>query len=710
MRKNVGFLPERTPLRRWLVITFTAAFALLGFATASSAAIDDEQQSSWGLAGEGPSRTVDRFDSLGWAVEEAGGFVYVGGKFLSVTNGAETESQAFLAALDRNSGAFVPTIRPTVGGPVLALEPGSDGGLFVGGEMDEWNGQTIGALAKIDPMTGDLWPGFNTRIFGGTSVVRDLSLGPDGWMYAAGTFTTASSNGNPGPVESVVRFDPVSGAIDWSWVPDTDGGGLWGVSRSYTTNVVYLSGWDNVKDGQQVVGLDATNADLVVWDDFVMNFGCCNHMYDIQATPFGTVLAVGEQHGAYLYDEANNWSQIRGHTTSYDSRFQPNNTRRGGDYQDIEMSADGLTLYASCHCWGSHSTGNGFTPTYASDLANSSGTHTGLVSATIAYDSVTGLRDQSFNPYMAGDSGGWGVLEASDGCIWIAGGINAVGPPGDQSPGRDLARLCEEGYQPPNDLEPPLSCVATISGSSVTVSWPQAAGAADYVISRSVNGGTVFWRGVSTGSPFVDSARSGTLAYQVQSRAANGTRSDPRPCTTEDDTPPLIPPANCLAEIENGVVSVSWPAAPGAAEYVIYRSIDGGNQFWRGRTAATNLIDSDRAGELTYFVASRSGTGELSVRTECTTVDNNAPVLPIAACTVTVVADTATVAWSAAPNADAATEYIVYRSVDGGTEFWRGRTAALSFDDSLRDGDIQYLVAVRQGNETTSRTPCEPVV
>ncbi len=695
---------------RSLIFVLLGSCVLLGAAGTAGADIDDVQQSSWGLATEGPSRVVDRYDSLGWAVEEAGGFVYVGGKFLEVTNGQDVQAQAHLAAFDLDSGAWVSSIRPIVGGPVLALELSPDGGLFVGGEMDEWNGATIGALVKINPVTGELWPGFTTRIYGGTSAIRDLSMGPDGWMYAAGTFTTASANGNPGSVESVVRFDPVTGAIDWSWVPATDGGAIWGVSRSYTENVVYLAGWNNVKNGQTVVGLDSSDADVVVWDTFVLNFNCCNHMYDIQATPFGTVFAVGEQHGAYLYDEADDWAQIAGHVTSYDSRFQESSVRRGGDYQDIEMSSDGLTLYASCHCWGSHSSGVGFTPRYSFDISTVVGTPTGQISSTAAYDSITGTRDQSFLPYMAGDSGGWGVLEASDGCIWIAGGIDAVGPPGDQTAGRDLVRLCEEGYVPPNDLNPPGSCQAQISGATVEVTWPSAAGANDYVISRSVAGGTIYWRGVSATSPFIDSARSGTLAYQVQSRAANGDRSAPVDCVTEDVTPPLEAPPLCTATIEGGTVDVVWPVANGADEYVIYRSVDGGPEYWRGRTASTSFADSSRSGTLVYLVASRTNAGQVSVRTSCTTVDNNGPIEPVAFCAVTAVGNDATLTWPEAPGVDAETEYIVYRSVDGGDRFWRGRVSVPAFEDTLRTGDVTYYVAVKQGVDLSVVTTCQPVV
>ncbi len=708
MRFSFGSFGAR--ILRLVIAALAGAVTLVGLSSVAGAAIDDQQQSSWGLANEGPSRVVDRYDSLGWAIEEAGGFIWTGGKFLEVTDGQQTVPQPHLAVFDRDTGDFVASIRPNVGGPVLTLEPGPDGSLFVGGEMDDWNGVTIGALAKIDPTTGELWPGFSTRVYGGTSVIRDLSMGPDGWMYAVGTFTTASFNGNAGTVESVVRFDPVTGSIDWSWVPDTDGGALWGISRSYTQDVVYLAGWNNVKDGQVVVGLDSSDADVVVWDAFDLNFNCCDHMYDIQATPFGTVLAVGEQHGAYLYDEADDWAQIAGHTTSFDSRFQVSSVRRGGDYQDIEMTRDGRTLYASCHCWGSHSSGIGFTPTYSFDLSNVTGTPTGQISSTAAYDSISGARDMSFNPYMAGDSGGWGVLEASDGCIWIAGGIDAVGPIGDQSPGRDLVRLCEEGYVPPNNLEPPVSCQATISGATVSATWPAAAGATDYVVSRSVDGGTVYWRGVSASSPFVDSSRTGALLYEVQSRAANGTRSAPRTCTTTDATPPLTAPANCSATINGAVVDVVWPTAAGADEYVVYRSVDGGTQFWRGRTVDTAFADSSRSGALLYFVASRSGSGQLSSRTECTTVDNNGLIEPVGSCAVSVAGDLATVSWPIAPDADGSTEYVIFRSVDGGSQFWRGRTAALSFDDQLRAGDITYYVQVKQGSESSTRTTCQPVV
>ncbi len=717
----------RRPTRVGLALaaTVAAVVALSAWVTAqpSAAEIEGVQRTSWGLASAAPARSIDRFDALGWAVEEVDGVVFAGGKFQEVTNGAETGSQPFLAAFAMSTGVWIPEFAPTVGGPVLALEASPDGALFVGGEMDEWNGQEIGALAKIDPQTGDLWPGWNTRAYGGTSVIRDLSLGPDGWLYAAGTFTTASDGGDPQPVSSVIRMDPDSGNVDWSWVPATNGGAVWGVAASHTQATVYIVGWDNVMNGQQVVGVSTNDAAQVTWSSFELNYPCCDHMYDVQPTPFGTVMVVGEQHGAYFYDENDGMSLLVSHVTSYDSRYQDSSIRRGGDYQDIELVGD--RLYASCHCWGSHSTGTGPTPIpYSSNIANVGGTHTGLVSAVIAYDAQTGQRDQGFNPYMSGDIGGWGVLGASDGCLWIAGGINAVGQPGSQAPARDLVRLCDEAGPTPPPVPAPATCEATISGDTVTVTWDSVDVAVDYVIYRTADGGAQSWRGRTTDPPFLDTNRDAELVYFVAARNVSEIQSTRTECSTEvivDPPATVDPPANCVATIVDPDVTVTWDAVAVAADYIVYRSVDGGTQYWRGRTAATSFDDTNRDNQLTYYVVARRADGERSEPATCTTVDETPPpeplvVDPVVSCSATVdPADPtrATVTWPAVgPQGPDGIEplYVIYRSVDGGPQYWRGRTTTTSFDDGLRAGGIEYFVEVKAGNDRSTITTCEPTI
>lgn len=702
-------------MRRMLVAVSLLALSVLALlpATPSGAELVAVQRTQWGLATFGTSRTVADFSSLGWALEEMNGLVYTGGNFLEATNGQSTEQQPYLAAFATSTGAFQTGFRPQVGGPVLALAAAPDGGLFVGGEMGTWNGQEVGALVKIDPATGQPWPGWKTRVYGGTSVVRKITLEPDGWLYVVGSFTTASDAGTPRTVANVVRMNPATGAIDWSWLPQITNGGVWGVSASRTKPVVYLAGWFSV-NGKAAVGINSTDATKVEWSAFQMNYPCCGHMYDVQATEFGTVMFAGEQHGAYFYDENNGMKLIVSHATSYNSRYQVSSTRAGGDFQRIERV--GNRLYATCHCWGSHATTTGGLQAYSGDLARVQGTYTGPVSAVIAYDAQTGQRDQAFKPYMAGDVGGWGVLGASDGCLWVTGGINAVGEVGSQQPARDLVRLCQPDGGNPPPVAPPASCLASFKNGAVTVTWPTVAGATDYVIYRSVDDGAPSWRGRSTTASFTDTSRTGDLTYLVASRNVKGVRSATTQCATEvlDVVIPLLPPDSCSATVNGSAVDVAWVSGSGAVEYIVYRSVDGGTASWRGRTPDLSFTDTNRTGTLVYYVAAKSAAGVVSARTTCTSGAIAPPVPevvdPVASCTVAAdpVTNTGVVSWPEAP--EQSPEYIVSRTVDGGALSWRGKSTTLSFTDTLRKGTIEYSVEVKTAAGKSTRTVCTPTV
>ncbi len=591
---------------------FAVLSLLLGMGLASipaaNAEIVGEQKASWGLATFGNSRTVANFSALGWGLESMNGNIYVGGNFLDVTNGNQTQRQPYFASFNSSTGAWNSGFRPQVEGPVLAMAKSPDGGLFVAGEMGTWNGTKVGPLVKINPNTGDIWPGWNTLLSGSTNVVREVSLEPDGQLYAVGRFTRANDGAGGRAVSSAIRLNPNTGKIDFSWLPEVQGGSVWGVSKSRTNDTVYLAGWFDSVNGaaNQVVGVSASNGSQNTWTGFQMNYRCCDNMYDIEATEFGTVLAVGEQHGAYMYDENQNMRLIKSHVTSYDSRFQNSNTRRGGDYQEIERV--GNRLYATCHCWGSHSSSNSTTPIpYSSDLAGVGGDPTGSVNSIIAYDVRNGDRIQSFNPRMSGDIGGFGVTAAPDGCVWVAGGINSVGQPGSQRPGRDLVRLCDEdfGGGNNNDPVPPATCTARAEGANIEVTWPAANGATEYVVYRTVNGNGPFWRGKTSNLSFTDNNRSGAIVYSVKSKIGNRS-SATTTCSFEAAAGPQ-PVANCSATRQNGSIQVTWPAANGAAEYVVYRTVNGNGPFWRGKTSNLSFTDGNRSGTIVYSVASKNG-------------------------------------------------------------------------------------------------------
>ena len=291
--------------------------AVLGAPTPASAEYDSTKRSDYGVATQGASGTIAQWDALTWEIEQVGNRIFVGGNFLDVVDGSGTivGSQPYLAAMDATTGEWESWFTPDVGNAVFAMEIAPDGGLLVGGEMGTWNGQTIGALAKINPVTGDLWPGFNTRVYGGTSVIRDMQLEDDGWLYLAGGFTTVSENGVPIAQSGAVRIDPVTGAVDTSWTPQVTDGSVWGISRSKTTNLTYLAGHFNFVNGESgtagFVSVDDTGQvvdkrDKVPFNGCFAIGGYCTQMYDVVATPQGDVWVGGVEHSLYVLDESSN--------------------------------------------------------------------------------------------------------------------------------------------------------------------------------------------------------------------------------------------------------------------------------------------------------------------------------------------------------------------------------------------------------------------
>ncbi len=653
----------------------------------------------------------------------------VGGKFQDVTNGGQTINQPWIAAFDAGTGQFLPWWRPQSGGAVLALETVGDGGVYVGGEMGTWNGVQRGALMKIDPETGDAWPGFDTRVYGGSSVVRDIRLEPDGWLYVVGNFTTASDGGNPQAVGGAIRMNPTTGAIDWNWLPDANDGAVWGVSVSKTNNEVYLAGWFRDVDGvsntdgfaavSNTTGAVLRGRSTIPYNTCV---GCSNfyRLYDVVATTQGQIWVGGEQHALFILDESDLSMDLM-HFTGCDLDQQADCNRRGGEYQEIEQV--GNRIYAAGHFWGSHLTDD---ETIFFDSQFPDGDKTGSVSAVAAYNVNTGERIQSFNPYMSGNAGGFGMAVASDGCLWLTGGISQVGPIGNQDPARDLVRVCDTGGAgpdpQPNPSPPaPVSCTTSANGTEITVNWTVPAFATDVVIRRSVNSGNTAWRGrvSAPGAQFVENGVDNAVnEYFVQAKYQTNVLSALTPCQppidlTDAPVDDVAAPATCAATNDGVNATISWAASAGADDYRVYRSIDGGTFFWRGRVTTLSLDDTLRpTGSHQYRVQARGESGVWSDFTNCSpaldpagggTGDAPQP----ATCTASNSDVDATISWDASPTA---VDYRVYRSIDGGTFFWRGRVSATTFDDTLRTtGSHQYRVQARGDNGVWSAfTDCNP--
>lgn len=717
---------------RRLCRSLAALLTLLGTVTAitlapapASAELAEVQETWWGLETVGTSRVLNgwRMNPLGWAVEPVGGAMFVGGQFLDITNGSETIRQPYLAAFDAGDGRPLRWVTPDVGGPVLALEATDDGGLLVGGEMDEYNGVNVGSLTKIDPTTGELWPGWSTRVYGGSGVVRDIRNEPDGWTYAVGSFTTATDGDRVHGVAGAIRFNSTTGAIDWSWKPQVSGGSVWGVSVSRTDNRVYLAGWFTEIDGDSsargFASVDHTTADLIDGRDTI-EYNTCNgcvnnyRMYDVLATEYGDVWVVGEQHAVFILEEDNNLEMRLMHYTGCNTNFQATCQRAGGEFQEIERV--GNRIYATCHCWGWHQSDtdvifHSSTPT---------GTPTGSISSVAAYDPESGDRIQSMNPYMSGDAGGFAIAAASDGCLWLAGGYHQVGQPGNQRRARDLVRICDSagpGPDPqpnpvdpnaPGDVSAPATCAASNDGTAATLTWDEVDNANSYRIYRSVNDSTLYWRGKMADTVFNDTLRSsGDHAYYVSAVGDNGVWSPNTLCAPNldpvGDIEPVLAPATCTSDNVGTAATISWDAAANATNYRVNRSVNGGTSYWRGATTDTELDDTLRpTGSHQYTVQARGVDGVWSETTTCgAPLDPTAGVVAVDApsdCVATVDGQSIGVSWTAPVDG---VDYRIYRSVNDGNTFWRGLVSNDTFfgDTAASNPDSTYDYTVQARGE-----------
>lgn len=164
------------------------------------------------------------------AIAEIDNTIYVGGKFTQVEIAATGQriNQRFLAAFDRETGAWIDTFRPTIDGNVWDLKATDDGRLIVAGQFTSVDGEpnTTG-VAMLDAATGIVDPDWrvNLTLTGETrwAIARTLDI-EDGKVYIGGNFTRiAGSDGNVIQVVQAGRVDLDTGNVDRSFVPNFDG-------------------------------------------------------------------------------------------------------------------------------------------------------------------------------------------------------------------------------------------------------------------------------------------------------------------------------------------------------------------------------------------------------------------------------------------------------------------------------------------------------
>ena len=749
-----------------------------------------------------------------------GSRLFVGGDF-SEYNGINVKG---LAALDPITGAIDWTFGARVSGgsqpTVKALDIEGDW-LYVAGEFDALKNSGVGPdlsnVGRVSQTTGVVDPNFTPDVIGGGVWGVDASPTTTN-VYLAGTFdsvggligTTGFSAVNDLGAPVPTGFQPNTVANNYMQDVETVNGLVfvggsqhvltvyneadWSVVVSHTTNGDNhaLSTFNDPDFG----GSKSTRGDGL-WNDINSNTSSMKVADGYTANvctgadETGTCATFTGFHPTLDATFDNNIESIRV------SRNEPGPDGRGGDYQDIEVVGD--RVYASCHCWGDHWSSDSVRDWTSYDTPEGTWNDAQWVHA---YSATTGEFIDTFKSGSTNSgTGPWAIHGTDNGCLWFGGGVTGSGG----QPADGFVRLCDgdldttspstvtglaavaetadsvdlawnaatddvgviryDVFDDASDgvvvssvtttatitnlapltnhafyvkaideagnygdrsnivtvnlgaIEPPANCVASNVGTASTITWDPVPGASDYRITRSVDGGPFYWRGVTALATYDDTLRtSGLHTFAVQARISGGDWSGSAICA-----PGLDPidgllgasaPVSCSATAIGFNATITWDEGLNANYYRVFRSIDGSQNYWRALTNGLTFADTLRSsGVHTYSVQAHGDDGLWSESTTCAPpLDTTpAPVVAPATCTATSVVRDVTITWDGSVGAS---DYRIRRSVDGGNTYWRGLSSTLSFDDVLRPAGIHtYYVAARSaGGDWSAETACAPEV
>jgi hypothetical protein len=211
--------PVSTTFRRTgLLLCSLAVVALMSVvlpARASSGA-STAADATWGTAPAADGRS-----QLVWAMQPAGGKVYVGGEFTQLVPPAGDNGPAVtrnhLAAFDIDSHALLPW-DPDANGNVRALALSADGTkLYVGGDFTKIGGVSASKIAVLDLATGKVVKTFKSQVKG-----RVFSIALSGnRLFVGGDFTEVGvAGGGTVTRNTVAALDATTGAVlDWTPPP-----------------------------------------------------------------------------------------------------------------------------------------------------------------------------------------------------------------------------------------------------------------------------------------------------------------------------------------------------------------------------------------------------------------------------------------------------------------------------------------------------------
>ena len=748
---------------RSIVITLAAVAALAATIVVPTpppvvAALGDwDIHAPWGVSGLAEDRqTVNKVYI--YDIERLGNRIYVAGAFEKVFHRSQPSNvfdQPFLAAFDAVSGAYIPEFAPRLNHPVYALlEHPETGSLLVGGEFTEVNGTPRRGLVALDPGSGATDASFRAEVIGPRArraVVRGLDTNGTE-IYVGGGFVGLNDGALLYSAQSLGRVG-LDGAVDPSFRPTVQGGGVWTLALSTDQQRLLFGGLFDTVDGEPRPAMAMVTVDGTLTDgfsDWRTVYRYCHRLY----TGCGLVYDLDVDNGQVLISAAEHVSTLADDTTGATiwQRAEPHDTQAG------LMDGDKVWLTRHGRAWD-----------------------TGL---WYQVDRATGeVTSELVGALPSSGPGGFAFEHGNNGCIWTGGTLGAADIATDNTSNLvaigHLAMFCPAGTPVPvadpqlDDMTPTRGRVTAQGHDWFTVSYVPAPAASRHdiyvdgvYVGTDANTGRFSAYGTLSNhahvvevQPIAPDGRRGTSLQVTATTRSLGTvtmssaynaQVYPGSALVDADLQSLAITARAFepwmdvdfgAELTIGSVTL-WnrPALPERANGIWVMLSD--QPFAAGSTLAEDLAMADAAAQVAVLPVEAyevpvAGTGRyLRLRLPTDTWlqladmgahvsgdtppggafaidgmdDPEPPAGDPLSCAVSAAETGATVSWTGHTQADA---IIVYRSVDGNEIWWRGRVDApgAEFVDSIVPG-VRYRYEIRErfGNVNAAPIDCGEVV
>lgn len=180
--------------------------------------------------------------------------IYIGGSFTTLSL---VRTARGLAKYDANYNlvnSFTTTVGTNLTGDIRAIAV-DDTGVYIGGGFTQWNGTSIGYLAKINKNTADIISEFTSPV---TGTVLTLALGDNNSVLAGGSFFSTNRNG-------ITKFDRTTGTVDATFIPSgkTDFGDVNSIAVDIANNHVYLGGIFTSASYNRLLKLNLTTGSII---------------------------------------------------------------------------------------------------------------------------------------------------------------------------------------------------------------------------------------------------------------------------------------------------------------------------------------------------------------------------------------------------------------------------------------------------------------